>query len=75
MTRAVGVILVNTRATSDVWATVQSFLAQVEYAGEICCGLALAIIAQVTSITVVLVGACSLVSCAWVVARSRADHR
>ena len=76
VTRAVGAIWVNSRATSDVRATVQSFLAQVEYLGEILCGIALGILAQVTSISGALAGVCALVACAGlVVARSQADHR
>ena len=76
VTRAVGAIWVNSRASSDVRATVQSFLAQVEYLGEILCGIALGILAQVTSISGALAGACVLVVCAGVVvARSDADHR
>lgn len=75
MTRAVGAIWVNGRATSDVRATVQSFLAQVEYGGAILCGLALSGLAQATSITGTLVGACALVACAGVVvARSPAGR-
>ena len=75
VTRAIGAIVVNARATDEVRATVQSFLGQVEYAGEICCGLALAVIAETTSITFALVGACALVACAGVVAQAGADHR
>lgn len=72
VTRAVGAIWVNSRASSDVRATVQSFLAQVEYSGGILCGVALSILAQATSITGALAGACALVACAGVVvARSR----
>jgi MFS family permease len=72
VTRAVGVIWVNGRATSEVRATVQSFLAQVKYGGEILCGVMLAVLAQATSITGALVGACALAACAGlVVARSR----
>jgi MFS family permease len=75
VTRAVGVIWVNSRTTSDVRATMQSFLAQVEYFGEILCGVALSAIAQATSITGALVGACALVTCAGVVvARSPAGR-
>lgn len=75
VTRAVGAIWVNSRATSDVRATAQSFLAQVKYLGEILCGIALAILAQATSIRGALAGACALVACAGVVvARSHADH-
>jgi hypothetical protein len=75
VTRAVGAIVINARATDEVRATVQSFLGQVEYAGGICCGLALAIIAEATSITLALVGACALVACAGVVVRAGADRR
>ena len=52
--RSVSVIWVNRRATSDVRATVQSFLGQVESMGEIAGGLALGIVAQASSITVAL---------------------
>jgi MFS family permease len=75
VTRAVGAIWVNGRTTSDVRATVQSFLAQVEYAGAILCGIALSALAQATSITGALAGACALAACASVVvARSHADR-
>jgi hypothetical protein len=67
VTRAVGAIWVNSRTTSDVRATMQSFLAQVEYFGEIVCGMSLGIVAQATSITGVLAGAGALVACAGVV--------
>ena len=68
VTRAVGAIWVNGRTTSDVRATVQSFLAQVEYLGGILCGVALSVLAQATSITGAFAGACALVVCAGVVA-------
>jgi MFS family permease len=75
VTRAVGAIWVNSRATSDVRATVQSFLAQIKYLGEILCGILLGILAQATSTRGALAGACALVICAGVVAaRSRTDH-
>jgi MFS family permease len=76
VTRTVGAIWVNSRATSDVRATVQSFLAQVEYLGEILCGIALSLLAQMTSITGALAGASALVVCAGVVvAQAHVDHR
>lgn len=76
VTRAVSVIWVNARTTSDVRATVQSLLAQVEYLGEIICGVALAALAQRQSIAWALVGACVLVACAGVVvARGPAARR
>lgn len=72
VTRCVSVIWVNRRTTSDVRATVQSFLAQAEYVGEIVLGIALGIVAQATSIAVAMLGSCALVACAGVlVVRSR----
>ncbi|MDQ3927678.1 MAG: MFS transporter [Chloroflexota bacterium] len=67
VTRAVGVIWINSRTTSDVRATVQSFLAQLEYLGEILCGVALVVLVQMTSLTGALLGASALVACAGVV--------
>jgi MFS family permease len=75
VTRAVSTILVNARATSDVRATVQSFLAQVEYLGEILCGVVLGALAQATSITGALAGASALVACAGVVMARSPESR
>ncbi len=73
--RSVSVIWVNRRATSDVRATVQSFLGQTESMGEILGGLALGVLAQATSITVALTCSCALLICAGlVVVRSRAGR-
>jgi len=75
VTRCVSVIWVNRRATSDVRATVQSFLAQAEYFGEIFLGITLGILAQATSITIAMMGSCALTACAGVlVVRSRAGR-
>jgi len=75
VTRCVSVIWVNRRTTSDVRATVQSFLAQAEYLGEISLGITLGILAQATSITIAMMGSCVLAACAGVlVARSRAGR-
>ena len=63
VTRTVGAIWVNGQATNEVRATVQSFLAQAEYIGEISCGVALALLAQTQSIGVALMGASVLVVC------------
>ncbi len=53
-------------------ATVQSFLAQAEYLGEISLGIALGNLAQATSISVAMLGSCALVAYAGVlVVRSR----
>jgi len=62
VTRCVSVIWVNRRTTSDVRATVQSFLAQVEYLGEIFLGIGLGVLAQATSITIAMLGSCALVA-------------
>lgn len=62
--RCVGVIWVNRRVTSDVRATVQSFLAQSEYAGEITLGFLLGVLAQATSIPAAMLGSCALVASA-----------
>jgi hypothetical protein len=76
VTRAVGAIWVNRRTTSDVRATVQSFLAQVEYAGEILRGVVLGALAQVTTITVTFACSSALIACAGVIiARSRTERR
>jgi MFS family permease len=75
VTRSVSVIWVNRRATNDVRATVQSFLAQAEYFGEIFLGVTLAIIAQTTSIATAMLGSSALVACAgMLVVRSRAGR-
>jgi MFS family permease len=73
--RSVSVIWVNRRATSDVRATVQSFLGQVESLGEIGGGIVLGVLAQATSITVALTFSCALVgSAGLLVMRSRAGR-
>jgi hypothetical protein len=74
VTRAVGAIWVNRRTTSDVRATMQSFLAQFEYVGEILCGVALGALAQFTTITVAFACSSALIACAGaMVVRSRTD--
>ena len=60
VTRAVGVIWVNRRATSEVRATMQSFLGQAEYFGEILFGVAFGVLAQATTITAAFTAACLL---------------
>ena len=64
ITRVAGTILVNRRTTSDVRATVHSFLSQAENLGEIIFGLALAFIAGSASSTVALTASAALVACA-----------
>jgi MFS transporter, DHA3 family, tetracycline resistance protein len=76
VTRSVGVIWVNRRTTSDVRATVHSFLSQAETVGEIAGGFALAGLARGAGISVTLVTAGVLIAFAGaLVARSGADRR
>ena len=73
--RAASVVWVNRRATSDVRATVHSFLGQAEYIGEVIAGFMLAAVAQAAGITATLVTAAGFVALAGVmVMRSRADR-
>ncbi|MDH3300565.1 MAG: MFS transporter [Acidimicrobiia bacterium] len=58
--RAVSSIWVNRRTTSDVRATVQSFLGQAESIGEITGGVVMAIVAQAASISVALTASAGL---------------
>lgn len=76
VTRAVGAIWVNRRASTDVRATVQSILAQAEYLGEIVLGVALGALAQATTITVAFACSAVLIGFAGVmVIGSRAGRR
>jgi MFS family permease len=71
----VSTIWVNRRTTSDVRATVQSFLAQVESMGEVCGGGVLAALARAGGISLTLLAAGGLLAVTGVmVARSRADR-
>ena len=75
VTRAVSVIWVNRRTTSDVRATVHSFLSQAETVGKSLGGIALAVLAQEAGTSAALVTAGALVAIAGaMVARSRADR-
>ena len=62
ITRAVSVIWVNRRATSDVRATVHSFLSQAESVGEIGGGFTLALLARAAGPSVVLIPAAVLIA-------------
>ena len=75
VTRTVSVIWVNRRTTSDVRATVHSFLDQAECIGEIIGGFALTLLAQVAGISIALLASAALIAFAGaLVARSRADR-
>ncbi len=62
VTRCTSVIWVNQRTTSDVRATVHSFLSQAEYLGEITLGFGLGALAQASGIAAAMLGACALVA-------------
>jgi MFS family permease len=71
--RAVSEIWVNRRATSDVRATMGSFLSQAEHLGEITFGLLLAAVAQASSLPAAVLGSAVLIAVAGaVVSRARA---
>jgi hypothetical protein len=60
--RAVSVIWVNRRTTSDVRTTMHSFLSQAESTGEIIGGFALAALAQAGGITVTLLTSAAFIA-------------
>jgi MFS transporter, DHA3 family, tetracycline resistance protein len=62
VTRAVSVIWVNRRTTSDVRTTLHSFLSQAESTGEIIGGFALAALAQAGGISVTLLTSAALIA-------------
>jgi MFS transporter, DHA3 family, tetracycline resistance protein len=69
VTRAVGVIWINRRATSEVRATMQSFLGQAEYLGEILFGVTFGVLAQVTTLTSAFTAAFVLFACTGLMVR------
>jgi hypothetical protein len=74
LTRTVVSIWVNRLTTSDVRATVHSFLAQGEYAGEIVCGALIAVIARYAALPVTLLACAALFLIAIVVAGRASDR-
>jgi MFS family permease len=62
VTRAVSVIWVNRRSTSDVRATMHSFLSQAETAGEIAGGAGLAAVARSSGISLTLATSAGLIA-------------
>lgn len=75
LTRVISTIWVNSRTTADVRATTHSFLAQLEYLGEIICGLTIAAIARLTTVSLALVGCAVLFAATAVLMRQPADRR
>src|SRR6185437_7165047 len=74
VTRAVSEIWVNRRTTSEVRATLHSFLSQAESVGEIIGGVALALVAGSAGSSVTLLTAAALIALTFLlVARSRTD--
>jgi len=63
VTRAISVIWVNQRTTSDVRATVHSFLSQAETVGEIVGGLALLLTARAAGMSVTFIASGALIAC------------
>jgi MFS family permease len=62
VTRTVSVVWVNRRTTSDVRATVHSFLSQAESIGEVVGGFSLAVLARAAGISVVLLTSGALIA-------------
>jgi MFS family permease len=75
VTRTVSVIWVNRHTTSDVRATVRSFLDQAEAIGEICGGFALAVVAGAAGMSITLLTSAALMAfTGTMVALSSADR-
>jgi MFS family permease len=75
VTRTVGVIWVNRRVTSDVRATVQSFLAQAEYSGEIVIGFGLALAATGGSVVTAIMASAAILALAALLVFRAAEGR
>ncbi|WP_371401085.1 MFS transporter [Kribbella sp. NBC_00662] len=69
LTRVISTIWVNTRTTADIRATTHSFLAQLEYLGEIVCGLTISTLAALTTLPLALTGCALLFGAAAVLMR------
>jgi len=63
ITRAVSVIWVNQRTTSDIRATIHSLLSQAETVGEVVGGLALVVTAQAAGMSAAFVSSGALIAC------------
>jgi len=61
LVRVVGVVWMNERTTSEVRATIQSFLSQAENMGEVFVGLSLGLLAQLAGIPIAIMGAALVV--------------
>lgn len=74
LTRVISTLWVNARTTADIRATTHSMLAQLEYLGEIVCGLGIALIARLTSLPLALTGCALLFAATAVLMRQVTDH-
>jgi hypothetical protein len=63
VTRVVSVIWVNRRSTSDIRATIHSFLSQAETVGEVVGGLALVVTAQAAGLSAAFIASGALIAC------------
>jgi MFS family permease len=70
LTRIISTIWVNARTTADIRATTHSFLAQLEYLGEIVCGVTISAIARLTTLPLALI-ACAVLFAATAVLMRR----
>ncbi|WP_327633511.1 MFS transporter [Kribbella sp. NBC_00482] len=70
LTRVISTIWVNARTTADIRATTHSFLAQLEYLGEIVCGVTISAIARLTTLPLALT-ACAVLFAATAVLMRR----
>lgn len=76
ITRPVGVIWVNRRTSSDIRATIHSFLSQAESVGEVIGGILLVIVARVTNLKFTIITSSILIAITGIIIiRSRADHK
>lgn len=75
VTRAVSVVWVNRRTTSDVRTTMHSFLSQAESVGEIVSGFALAALANAGGISLTLIVSGVLVALAGAIVTRSGDDR
>jgi hypothetical protein len=71
LTRVFGTIWVNNETVPAVRATVHSLFAQADYAGTIVCGLAVAVVADVTGLAPALAICAALLVAAVLVVRRR----
>lgn len=74
--RTISIIWANKNATSDVRATIQSFLSLAENLGEVTLGFCLALIATYASIPAAMVASCVVLSCLGVLVETHSrSHR